>query len=283
MVIKEVVSRANLTPADVNEVIIGQSLPAGHGQNPARQAALKAGLPNETPAYGINMLCGSGLKSVGLGFQAIRNGDSNIIIAGGQESMTKSCHVIHLRGGTKMGNASMVDSMINDGLTDAMHKIHMGETAENLAKQYGVTREEQDIQAAKSQNLAEAAQKAGYFNDEIVAVPVPGRKEVVIVAKDEYPKHGTTVEALAKLRPCFIKEGTVTAGNASGINDSAAAVLLASADEVSKRNLKPLARIVAFSQTGCDPKIMGAGKKIFSLDIIKSLFYTFFRSNHCRS
>lgn len=259
--IKEVVSRANLTPTDVCEVVIGQSLPAGHGQNPARQAALKAGLPIETPAYGINMLCGSGLKSVGLGFQAIRNGDSSIVVAGGQESMTRSCHVIHLRGGTKMGSATMVDSMLNDGLTDAMHKIHMGETAEILAKQYGVTREEQDVQAAKSQNLAEAAQKAGWFDEEIVAVSVPGRKETVVVAKDEYPKHGTTVAALSKLKACFIKDGTVTPGNASGINDSAAAVLLASAEEVAKRNLKPLAKIVAFAQTGCDPKIMGAGKR----------------------
>lgn len=260
VVIKEVVKRANLQPADVCEVILGQSLQAGQGQNPARQASLKAGLPIETPAYGINMLCGSGLKSVGLGFQAIRNGDSSIVVAGGQESMTKSPHVIHLRGGTKMGNAEMRDSMINDGLTDAMHNIHMGETAEILAKQYGVTREEQDVQAAKSQNLAEAAQKLGYFDEEIVAVPVPGRKETVLVAKDEYLKYGTTVEGLAKLRACFVKDGTVTPGNASGINDSAAAVLLASAEEIASHNLKPLARIIAFAQTGCEPKIMGAGE-----------------------
>lgn len=263
VVIKEVVNRANLKSSDVDEVIIGQSLPAGYGQNPARQAAIKAGLNYETPAYGINMLCGSGLKSVGLGFQAIRNGDSKIVIAGGQESMTKSCHVIHLRGGTKMGNTSMVDSMINDGLTDAINNIHMGETAEILAKQYDVTREEQDTQAAKSQNLAEIAQKEGYFNEEIVAVPVPGRKATVLVEKDEYLKHGSNVEALSKLRPCFVKDGTVTAGNASGINDSAAAVLLASAEEVSKRNLKPLAKIVAFAQSGCDPKIMGIGINFF--------------------
>lgn len=257
--IKEVVARANLQPSDVNEVILGQALQAGEGQNPARQAALKAGLPIETPAYGLNMLCGSGLKSVALGFQAIRNGDSSIVVAGGQESMTKSPHVMHLRGGTKMGNASMVDSMINDGLTDAMHKIHMGETAELLGKQYDISRQDQDAFAAKSQNLAEAAQKAGYFDEEIVAVSVPGRKETVVVSKDEYIKPGTTAESLAKLRACFIKEGTVTAGNASGINDSAAAVLLASADEAAKRSLKPLARIVAFAQTGCEPKVMGAG------------------------
>lgn len=188
VVIKEVVSRAKVAPADVSEVILGQSLPAGEGQNPARQASLKAGLPIETPAYGLNMLCGSGLKSVALGFQAIRNGDSSIVVAGGQESMTKSPHVINLRGGTKMGNATMVDSMINDGLTDAMHKIHMGETAELLGKQYEITREQQDAAATKSQNLAEAAQKAGYFDEEIVAVPVPGRKETVTVSKDEYLK-----------------------------------------------------------------------------------------------
>jgi acetyl-CoA C-acetyltransferase len=205
------------------------------------------------------MLCGSGLKSVGLAFQSIRNGDSSVVIAGGQENMTKSPHVMNLRGGTKMGNASFVDSMINDGLTDAMHNIHMGETAENLAKQFGISRADQDNFAAKSQNLAESAQKAGYFDEEIVAVPVPSRKETILVAKDEYIKYGTTVDALSKLRACFIKDGTVTPGNASGINDSAAAVLLASAEEVKKRNLKPLARVVAFAQTGCEPKTMGAG------------------------
>ncbi|XP_070498669.1 acetyl-CoA acetyltransferase [Chironomus tepperi] len=259
VVIKEVVNRANLTASDVDEVILGQSLQAGQGQNPARQAALKAGLPIEVPAYGVNMLCGSGLKSVGLGFQAIRNGDSKIVICGGQESMTKAPHAMNLRSGTKMGSTTMVDTMIVDGLTDAMSNIHMGETAENLAKKYEVTREQQDEFAAKSQRLAAEAQKAGYFDEEIVSVSVPGRKETITVSKDEYIKADTTVAGLAKLRPCFIKEGTVTAGNASGINDSAACVLLASADEVSKRNLKPLAKIVAFSQAGCDPKIMGAG------------------------
>jgi acetyl-CoA C-acetyltransferase len=186
--IKEVLKRANIEPAAVSEVILGQALQAGQGQNPARQASLKAGLTIETPAYGLNMLCGSGLKSVALGFQAIRNGDSSIVIAGGQESMTKSPHVIHLRGGTKMGNTPLVDTMINDGLTDAMNKIHMGETAELLAQQYQVSRADQDAAAAKSQNLAEAAQKAGYFDEEIVPVQVPGRKETVTVAKDEYIK-----------------------------------------------------------------------------------------------
>ena len=254
-------NRANLDLSDVDEVILGQSLQAGQGQNPARQASLKAGIPVETPAYSLNMLCGSGLKSVGLGFQAIMTGDSNIVIAGGQESMTKSPHVIHLRGGMKMGNATMVDSMITDGLMDAMHNIHMGETAENLAAKFNVSREEQDRFSVESQNRAEAAQKAGHFDEEIVAVSVPvPRKEAVIVVKDEYLKCGTKIENLSKLKACFIKEGTVTAGNASGINDSAAAVLLASANEVKKRNLKPLARVVAFAQTGCDPKIMGAGQ-----------------------
>lgn len=206
------------------------------------------------------MLCGSGLKSVGLAFQAIKSGDSDIVISGGQESMTKSPHVIHLRGGTKMGNTPMVDSMINDGLWDAMYNIHMGETAENLAAHFKVSRKEQDEFSVNSQNRAEIAQKAGYFDEEIVAVPViVPRKESVIVAKDEYLKYGTTIEGLSKLKPCFIKEGTVTAGNASGINDSAAAVLLASANEVKKRNLKPMAKVIAFSQIGCDPKTMGEG------------------------
>jgi acetyl-CoA C-acetyltransferase len=200
----------------VNEVILGQALQAGEGQNPARQASLKAGLPIETPAYGINMLCGSGLKSIALGVQAIKSGDSQIVVAGGQESMTRSPHVVHLRSGTKMGNATMIDSMINDGLTDAMLTIHMGETAENLAKQYEISRSLQDEHATKSQNLAEAAQKAGYFDNEIVSVPVASRKETINVSKDEYLKHGTTIEGLSKLRACFIKDGTVTPGNASG-------------------------------------------------------------------
>ncbi|CRK98558.1 CLUMA_CG011907, isoform A [Clunio marinus] len=259
VVIKEVVKRANLKVTDIDEIVMGQALQAGQGQNPARQAALKAEVPKEVPAYGINMLCGSGLKSVGLGFQAIRNGDSSIVISGGQESMTKAPHVVHLRGGTKMGNTSLIDSMIVDGLTDGMLNIHMGETAEFLGKEYEISREDQDLQAVKSQNLAEKAQKAGYFSDEIVPVVVPGRKASVTITEDEYLKHGTTVEAVSKLRPCFIKDGTVTAANASGINDSAAAVLLASEMEVKKRNLQPLARIVAFSQVGCDPKTMGAG------------------------
>lgn len=274
IVIKEVVQRASLNPVDVDEVILGQALQAATGQNPARQACLKAGLPNEVPSYGINMLCGSGLKSVALGFQAIRSGDSNIVVCGGQESMTKAPHAINLRGGTKMGSATMVDTMIQDGLTDAMNNIHMGETAENLAKQYEISRQEQDAFAAKSQSLADAAQKAGYFDEEIVSVAVSGRKETVTISKDEYLKPGTTVEGLSKLRACFIKDGTVTPGNASGVNDSAAAVLLASAEEVTKRNLKPLAKIVAFAQVGCEPKIMGAGPIYAVPQVLKKAGWT---------
>uniref|UniRef100_A0A1Q3FAS7 Putative acetyl-coa acetyltransferase n=1 Tax=Culex tarsalis TaxID=7177 RepID=A0A1Q3FAS7_CULTA len=257
--IKEVLHRAGIPPTDVDEVIMGQALTAGQGQNPARQAALKAGVPKEAPAYLINMLCGSGLKTVALGCQAIRCGDASVVVAGGQECMSKSPHVLHLRNGTKMGEAKMVDTMLCDGLTDAFYDLHMGVTAENLAKEFEISREQQDAFAAKSQQLAEESQKKGYFVDEIVAVAVPSRKETINFDKDEYPKHGTTVEGLAKLKACFIKDGTVTPGNASGINDSAAAVLLMSGSEVQKRGAKPLAKIVAFSQTGICPKTMGAG------------------------
>ncbi|XP_049276533.1 acetyl-CoA acetyltransferase [Anopheles funestus] len=257
--VKGVLQRAGVDPADVNEVILGQALTAGQGQNPARQASMKAGVPKEVPAYNINMLCGSGLKTVALGYQAIRVGDANVVVAGGQESMSKAPHVIHLRGGTKMGEAKMVDSLLNDGLTDAFHDLHMGVTAENLAAEYSISREAQDTFAAKSQQLAEESQQKGYFTEEIVPVEVPGRKETIRLAVDEYPKHGTTMDGLAKLRPCFIKDGTVTPGNASGINDSAAAVLLMSAEEVKKRDAKPLAKIVAYAQTGICPKTMGAG------------------------
>ncbi|XP_062533643.1 acetyl-CoA acetyltransferase, cytosolic-like [Armigeres subalbatus] len=257
--VKEVLNRANVPPADVDEVILGQALSAGQGQNPARQASLKAGIPKEVPAFLINMLCGSGLKTVALGYQAIRSGDANVVVAGGQESMSKAPHVLHLRSGTKMGEAKMVDTMLSDGLTDAIYDLHMGVTAENLAKEFEITREQQDAFATKSQQLTEESQSKGYFNDEIVAVSVPSRKETITFDKDEFPKHGTTVESLAKLKPCFIKDGTVTPGNASGINDSAAAVLLMSGEEVQKRSAKPLAKIVAFSQTGICPKVMGAG------------------------
>ncbi|XP_053668595.1 acetyl-CoA acetyltransferase [Anopheles marshallii] len=257
--VKGVLERAGVGPADVSEVILGQALTAGQGQNPARQASMKAGVPKEVPAYNINMLCGSGLKTVALGYQAIRVGDASVVVAGGQESMSKSPHVIHLRGGTKMGEAKMVDSMLNDGLTDAFHDLHMGITAENLATEYSISRAEQDAFAAKSQQLAQESQQKGYFTEEIVPVEVPGRKETIKFAVDEYPKHGTKVEDLAKLRPCFVKDGTVTPGNASGINDSAAAVLLMSETEVKKRSAKPLAKIVAYAQTGICPKTMGAG------------------------
>uniref|UniRef100_A0A182J9Q3 Acetyl-CoA acetyltransferase n=1 Tax=Anopheles atroparvus TaxID=41427 RepID=A0A182J9Q3_ANOAO len=257
--VKGVLQRASVDPADVNEVILGQALTAGAGQNPARQASLKAGVPKEVPAYNINMLCGSGLKTVALGYQSIRAGDASIVVAGGQESMSKAPHVVHLRAGTKMGEAKMVDSMLHDGLTDAFYDLHMGVTAENLAKEYDISREAQDAFAAKSQQLTEESQQKGYFKDEIVPVSVPGRKETIEFAVDEYPKPGTTAEALAKLRPCFIKDGTVTPGNASGINDSAAAVLLMSGEEVKKRDAKPLAKVVAYTQTGVCPKTMGAG------------------------
>ncbi|XP_052869958.1 acetyl-CoA acetyltransferase [Anopheles cruzii] len=257
--VKEVLHRAAVNPADVDEVILGQTLAAGQGQNPARQASMKAGLPKEVPAYNINMLCGSGLKTVALGYQSIRTGDAKIVIAGGQESMSKAPHALHLRDGTKMGEAKMVDTLLRDGLTDAFYDLHMGATAENLGKEYNIGREEQDTFAAKSQQLAEESQRKGYFRDEIVPVSVVGRKETVQFSVDEYPKHGTTAESLSKLRPCFMKDGTVTPGNASGINDSAAAVLLMGGAEVAKRNAKPLAKVVAYSQTGICPKTMGAG------------------------
>jgi acetyl-CoA C-acetyltransferase len=243
-----------------------QALTAGQGQNPARQAAMKAGIPIESTAFGLNMLCGSGVKSVALGYQSIRNGDASVVVAGGQESMSKSPHVMHLRNGTKMGAASMQDTMLVDGLTDVFHDIHMGETAENLAKQFNITRLEQDTFAAKSQNLTEKARIAKYFDAELVSVEITGRKPVT-VSEDEYPKHGTTVEGLSKLRACFIKDGTVTPGNASGLNDSAAAVLLMSEEEVKKRSLQPLAKVVGYAQAGCDPKIMGFGP----VDAIKKL------------
>lgn len=258
VVVKEVIARANVPAADVDEVILGQSLTAGQGQNPARQASLAAGVPKEVPAFLINMLCGSGLKTVSLGYQAIRSGDASIVVAGGQESMSKAPHALHLRGGTKMGEAKMTDTMLSDGLTDFFHDIHMGVTAENVAKECGITREQQDASAVESQRRAAEAQQNGYFKDEIVAVQVPGRKETVTFDKDEFPKPGTTLEGLAKLKPCFIKDGTVTPGNASGVNDSAAAVLLMSGEEVKKRGAKPLAKVVAFAQTGICPKTMGA-------------------------
>ncbi len=258
--IVEVLKRAKIAPGEVSEVILGQILAAGEGQNPARQAAIGAGIPFEKTAYGINQLCGSGLRAVALGFQAIRNGDSEIVVAGGQESMSMAPHCMHLRNGTKMGNAQMIDTMITDGLWDAFNGYHMGNTAENVAKAFQITREQQDQFAAASQQKAEAAQKAGRFKDEIVPIVVKDRKGDVTIDSDEYPKHGTTVDTLAKLRPAFLKEGgTVTAGNASGINDGAAAVTLMSAEMAAKRGLTPLARIASWATAGVDPAIMGTG------------------------
>jgi acetyl-CoA C-acetyltransferase len=251
--------RAKVAPAEVSEVVLGQILTAGAGQNPARQAAVNAGIPVERTAYGINQLCGSGLRAVALGFQAIRLGDSEIVVAGGQESMSQAPHCMHLRNGVKMGDAQLIDTMIRDGLWDAFNGYHMGNTAENVAQRWQITREQQDALAARSQQRAEAAQKAGRFKDEIVGVKIAQRKGEVIVDTDEYPKHGTTAEVLAKLRPAFDKNGTVTAGNASGINDGAAAVVLMTADEAAKRDIKPLARIVSWATAGVDPAVMGTG------------------------
>ena len=257
--IEEALKRAKVEAGEVSEVILGQILTAGQGQNPARQASINAGVPKEVPAYGVNILCGSGLKSVALGYQAIQNGDSSVVVAGGQESMSQAPHCAHLRSGIKMGNAQMLDTMLRDGLMDAFHGYHMGTTAENVAEKWQITREEQDAFAAGSQNKAEAAQNADKFQDEIVPVTIKGRKGDTVVNKDEYPKHGVTAEGLAKLRPAFSKEGSVTAGNASGINDGAGAVVLMSADEASRRGLTPLARIVSWAQVGVDPAIMGTG------------------------
>jgi len=251
--------RAGIEAPRVSEVIMGQILTAGEGQNPARQASIAAGIPVETPAWGVNQLCGSGLRSVALGYQAILNGDSDIVVAGGQESMSMAPHCAHLRNGTKMGSLEMVDTMIKDGLWDAFNGYHMGNTAENVAKQWQITRAQQDAFAVASQNKAEAAQKAGKFKDEIVPVTIKSRKGDVVVDADEYPRHGTTLDMVGKLKPAFEKDGTVTAGNASGINDGAAAVVLMSASEAAKQGKTVLARIVSWGQAGVDPKIMGTG------------------------
>jgi acetyl-CoA C-acetyltransferase len=238
---------------------MGQILTAAQGQNPARQASIAAGIPVESPAWGVNQLCGSGLRTVALGYQALLNGDSEIVVAGGQESMSMAPHAQHLRGGVKMGGLELVDTMIKDGLWDAFNGYHMGNTAENVARQYQITRAQQDEFAVKSQNKAEAAQKAGRFKDEIVPVTIKTRKGDVIVDSDEYPRHGATLDAMSKLRPAFEKDGTVTAGSASGINDGAAAVVLMTAKQAAKEGRKPLARIVSWAQAGVDPKIMGTG------------------------
>lgn len=257
--IREALSRAKTDPSEVDEVIMGQILTAGQGQNPARQAAVAAGIPVEKTAIGINQLCGSGLRAVALGYQAIRNGDADVMVVGGQESMSQSPHVMHMRGGVKMGSAELLDTMLRDGLLDAFQGYHMGTTAENVAQKWQLTREEQDAFALASQNKAEAAQKAGRFKDEIAPVTIKGRKGDVVVDADEYPKHGTTVDTLGKLRPAFAKDGSVTAGNASGINDGAAALVLMSAENAASRGVKPLARIVSWATAGVDPAIMGSG------------------------
>jgi acetyl-CoA C-acetyltransferase len=257
--IKAALERAGVEGAQVSEVILGQILSAGQGQNPARQASIAAGIPVESPAWGVNQLCGSGLRTVALGYQAILNGDSDIVVAGGQESMSMAPHCAYLRGGVKMGNFDMVDTMIKDGLWDAFNGYHMGNTAENVAKQYQITRQQQDEFAVKSQNKAEAAMKSGRFKDEIASVTIKSRKGDVVVDTDEYPKAGVTMDSIAKLRPAFDKEGTVTAANASGINDGAAAVVLMKASQAAKLGKTPLARIVSWAHAGVDPAIMGTG------------------------
>ena len=258
-VIKAVLERAGVDAADVSETILGQVLTAGQGQNPARQAHINAGLPQESAAWGINQVCGSGLRAVALGAQHIMLGDAAVVVAGGQESMSLSPHAAHMRAGQKMGDMKFIDTMIKDGLWDAFNNYHMGTTAENVAEKWQISREQQDEFAVASQNKAEAAQKAGRFADEIAPFIVKTRKGDITVDADEYIRHGATIEAMQKLRPAFSKEGTVTAANASGLNDGAAATLLMSADEAEKRGIEPLARIASYATAGLDPSIMGVG------------------------
>jgi acetyl-CoA C-acetyltransferase len=272
--IKAALERAGVTGDRVSEVIMGQILTAGQGQNPARQASIAAGIPVESPAWGVNQLCGSGLRAVALGYQAILNGDSDIVVAGGQESMSMAPHAQYLRGGVKMGNVELVDTMIKDGLWDAFNGYHMGNTAENVAKQWQITRQQQDEFAVASQNKAEAAMKAGKFKDEIAPVTIKGRKGDTVVDTDEYPKAGVTLEGISKLRPAFDKEGTVTAASASGINDGAAAVVLMRASEAAKLGHTPLARIVSWAQAGVDPSIMGTGPIPASRSALKKAGWT---------
>jgi acetyl-CoA C-acetyltransferase len=259
IVIKEALARAGVEPGEVSDVIMGQVLTAGQGQNPARQAGVRAGLPIETPAITINQVCGSGLRAVALAYQAIRSGDAKVVVAGGQESMSLSTHCAYLRSGVKMGALEMVDTMIKDGLWDAFNGYHMGTTAENVAQKWQLTREEQDRFAAESQRKAAEAMEAGRFQEEIVPITVKTRKGEVVVDKDEHPKAGTTAESLAKLRPAFSKDGTVTAGNASGINDGASVTVVMAADEAQRRGLEPVARVVSWATAGVDPAIMGTG------------------------
>jgi acetyl-CoA C-acetyltransferase len=258
-VIEAVVARAGVDKADISETILGQVLTAGQGQNPARQAHINAGLPKESSAWGINQVCGSGLRAVALGAQHVQLGDAAIVIAGGQESMSMSMHAAYMRAGQKMGDMSLIDTMVRDGLWDAFNGYHMGQTAENVANQWQISRDMQDQFALSSQNKAEAAQKAGKFKDEIAAFTVKSRKGDVVVDQDEYIRHGATIEAMQKLRPAFVKDGSVTAANASGLNDGAAAVMVMSEAEAAKRGLSPLVRIASYATAGLDPSIMGAG------------------------
>jgi len=257
--IKGALERAGVSGEEVDEVILGQVLQAGAGQGPARQAAINAGVRKEAAAWSLNQLCGSGLRAVALGYQQIAAGDANIVVVGGQESMSQAPHLQQLRNGHKMGAVTFEDHMLRDGLLDAFHGYHMGQTAENIANKWELSRAEQDQFAVASQNKAEAAQKAGKFADEIVPVTVPGRKGDVVVDQDEYIRHGATIEAMEKLRPAFVKDGSVTAANASGINDGAAALVLMSAEQAAKRGLEPLARIASWATAGVDPAIMGTG------------------------
>ena len=257
--IRAALERAGIEGGRVSEVIMGQILTAAQGQNPARQASIAAGIPVESPAWGVNMLCGSGLRTVALGYQALLNGDSDIVVAGGQESMSMAPHAQYLRGGVKMGQVELIDTMIKDGLWDAFNGYHMGNTAENVAKQYQITRSQQDEFAVGSQQKAEAAQKAGKFKDEITPVTIKSRKGDIVVDTDEYPRHGATIEAMGKLKAAFEKDGTVTAGSASGINDGAAVVVLMTAKQAAKEGKTVLARIASWGQAGVDPKIMGTG------------------------
>jgi acetyl-CoA C-acetyltransferase len=283
LAIQAAVERAGITPADVDEVILGQVLQAAAGQGPARQASVNAGIPVESPAWSLNQLCGSGLRAVALGAQQIAAGDASIVVVGGQESMSQAPHAQALRTGQKMGDLSFVDTMIKDGLWDAFHGYHMGQTAENIAARWQITRDAQDKFAVASQNKAEAAQKAGKFTDEIVPVTIKGRKGDTVVKDDEFIRHGVTLEAISGLKPAFTKDGTVTAANASGLNDGAAALVLMSAEEAKKRGLTPLARIASWANAGVEPEIMGtgpipasrkalekAGWKVSDLDLIES-------------
>jgi acetyl-CoA C-acetyltransferase len=281
--IKAALQRAKVEPSEVDEVILGQVLTAGQGQNPARQAAMKAGIPQEKTAWSLNQVCGSGLRAVALGMLHVASGDANIIVAGGQESMSLSPHAAHMRAGTKMGDAKLVDTMIKDGLWDAFHGYHMGTTAENVARKWQINREQQDRFAVASQNKAEAAQKSGRFKDEIAPVTVPSRKGEIVIDRDEHIRPGTTFDAVSQLKPAFSKDGTVTAGNASGLNDGAAAFVVMNASEAKRRGVTPLVRIASWATAGVDPKIMGtgpipasrralekAGWKVADLDLIEA-------------